>query len=121
MAYKVIWKAWCEAQIACEHQYMITQQVKMRRQEGGLRMQCRRQGRAKVTYLVHAHAGACPNCQLSLATHNGGVCPPLVAQAPKIADSLLHSHCKSVCVLPSVYNPRKKLKVLDSAGVGIEG
>jgi hypothetical protein len=120
MGYKVIWKAWCEAQVACEHQYMITQQIKMRRQEGGLRVQRRKQGRAKATYLVHARTGACPNCQLSLATHNGGVCPPLVDQAPKIADSLLHSHCKSVCILPSVYNPRKKLKVLDSAGVGTE-
>jgi len=72
MAYKVIWKAQCEAQVAHEHQYMITQQIKMRQQEGGLRVQHRKQGRAKATSLVHACAGACPNCQLSLATHNGG-------------------------------------------------
>ena len=28
MAYKVIWKAWCEAQIAREHQYMITHRLR---------------------------------------------------------------------------------------------
>jgi len=119
-AYKGIWKPQCDAQVARECQYMITQKVKMRQQEGGLRMQNRKQGRAKATYLVHARAGVCPNCQLSLATHNGGGCPPLVAQASKIADSLLHLHCKSLCILPSVYNPRKKLKVLDSTGIDTE-
>ena len=119
-AYRVIWKVRCEAQVAREHQYMITQQDKMRQREGRLRMQRRKQGRAKATYLVYARAGTCPNCQLSLATHNEGVCPPLVVQAPKIADSLLHSHYKSICILPSVYNPRKMLKILDSTGVGTE-
>ena len=28
-AYEAIWKPWCDAQIACECQHMITQQLKM--------------------------------------------------------------------------------------------
>jgi hypothetical protein len=75
-AYKVIWKPQCDAQVAHEHEYMITQQVKMRQQESRVRMQYRKQGRAKATYLVHARAGTCPNCQLSLATHSGGGLSP---------------------------------------------
>ena len=84
-AYKVIWKPCCDAQVAHEHQYMITQQVKMRRQEGGLRMRHRKQGRAKATYLVHAHAGVYPNCPLSLATNNGGGLSPI--SCPSFQDS----------------------------------
>ena len=45
----------------------------------------------------------------------GGVCPSLLSQVPFVADSLLHKHHRSLCSLPSVYNPCSTLQVLDSA------
>ena len=74
-AHEAIWKPQCVAQIAHEHQHMITQQLKMWRQEHGPQPECRKQVGVRVTYLVHAHAGMCPSCHLSLAIHTGGVVP----------------------------------------------
>jgi hypothetical protein len=115
-AHNEIWRPRCDAQVERERRCLITQKDKI-----GGRVQADRPPRGvcskpRVTHITHARAGQCPLCQLSLATHSGGGCPPLVAQAPVLADSLLQLHYQSLCVLPSVHNPSKVLKVLDSTG-----
>ena len=55
-------------------------------------------------------------CQMSLADHPVGGCPPLLSQAPYLADSMLQMYHRSLCSLPSIVNPRVALQVLDSTG-----
>ena len=68
---------------------------------------------------LHARAGCCLSCHVSLVDHKGGVCPPEVFQAPHIADSLLHMYHRAQCILPTVYNPSGVLRALDSTEGGV--
>jgi hypothetical protein len=115
-AFAKIWKPRCDAQVARERQLQITQQVKRRGMVHRERVRVRVQGKRRTTYLAHVQAGKCPVCQVTLAVHVGGDCPPLVNQAHVIADRLLQEHFQSQCVLPSVFNPLKVIKALDSLG-----
>ena len=114
-----IWKPHCEAQVGQEKDLGITQGAKIRRRVQAARPMCKVQIRPKTTYISHALAGECSVCQVSLAVHQMGECPPLLAQAPVLADSLLQMYHKALCSLPPVYNPRMSLKVLDSTGEGV--
>ena len=115
-AHDEIWRPQCEAQVEHEQRCLITQKAKV-----GGQVQAVRPPRGLVLglRLPISHMRMLVSVQYVsylLLPILGGGCPPLVAQAPVLADSLLQSHYQSVCVLSSVYNPSKELKVLDSTG-----
>ena len=113
-AQQSIWHPCCDAQIAHEHSLLITQKAKVCGRVHDPWPYHHIVTRLHVTHVSCAQAGHYPECQLSLADHPGGTCPPLLSQAPFIADKMLQMHHRSPCVLPSVHNPSVVLKVLDS-------
>ena len=116
-AHDRIWRPWCDAQIAREQGLMITQKAK---NGGKLRVgECshRATGGLRITHVTHVLAGLCPMCQLSFALHSGGECPPLVLQAPRIADRLLRMYHQSLFLLPFIHSFSVIVKALDSTDV----
>ena len=115
-AYKDIWRPRCDAQVLRERSLLVTPKAKSRGRVRAVLPPHRTSIRSRLTHTSHALAGNCPRCQLSLADHLRGACPPLLSQAPYIADSMLQMYHRSLCSLPSIVNPRVALQVLDSIG-----
>ena len=104
-AYNNIWKPRCEAQVVREHDLYITQCAKTCSKVRAVRPTRSAAHQSHITHITRALAGSCTVCLLSLVDHSGGVCPPLVTQAPFLADDLLQLHHQSLCILPSIHNP----------------
>jgi hypothetical protein len=120
-AYEKIWKPQCEAQVVREHSFHITQKAKFHSKVRLVRPIHSIVHQPRVTHITRVVAGSCAVCLLSFVDHSGGVCPPLVNQAPFLADNLLHSHHQSLCMLSSIHNPNVPLRVLDSFGEDAQG
>ena len=103
-AHDNIWKPQCEAQIVQEHGLHITQHAKTCGKMRVVRPRHSAVHQSRITHITRALAGSCTVCLLSLVDHSGGVCPPLVAQAPFLADDLLQLHHQSLCILSSIHN-----------------
>ena len=104
-AYKEIWCPCCEVQIEHEHSRQITQSAKVQGRGHAARQAYSAPHGSHHTHVAWVLAGFCDSCKLSLADHPVGVCPPLVAQSPFLADELLKMHHMSLCKLPSILNP----------------
>ena len=77
---------------------------------------CHTVAKSCVTHVSCALAGYCCIYYLSLVDHPIAAYPPLLSQAPYIADSMLQMYHQSLCLLPSIVNPKIALRVLDSTG-----
>ena len=114
-AQRDIWHPCCGAQVAHEHSLLITQKAKTCGRVCVTQSSHHVRLRPHCTHISRALAGFCKMCQLSFVDHHEGTCPPLLSQAPFLADSLLQMHHHSLCILPSILNPSIALQVLDSA------
>ena len=103
-AHNNIWKPQCEAQVVREHGLHITQHAKTCGKVRAVRPRHSAVHQSCITHITRALAGSCTVCLLSLVDHSGGVCPPLVVQAPFLADDLLWLHHQSLCILSSIHN-----------------
>ena len=104
-AQKDIWQPHCDAQIVREHGLLVTQKAKTRGKVWAILPSHRIIVSPHRTHVSRTLAGSCCVCQLSLADHSVGVCPPLLLQAPLLADSMLQVYHRSLCMLPSIVNP----------------
>ena len=115
-AHDQIWCPCCDAQVMRERSLLVTQRAKTHSREHITQHSCRAQLKSRVTHISRTLAGFCQMCQLSFVDHPLGACPSLLSQAPFLADSLLHRHHRSLCILPSILNLYVALRVLDSTG-----
>jgi hypothetical protein len=114
-AHDNIWKPRCEAQVQWEQELGITRREKLQVRERCRQDRYRVQRASRVTHVTQVLAGQCPECQLSLAIHQVDRCPPMIIQAPVLADRLLQSHYHSLTIAPSIINPCSTIKALDSS------
>ena len=115
-AQKDIWRPRCDAQVLREQSLLVTQKAKSHGRVRAVLPSHRVKFKSHLTHISCALAGYCHMCQLSFADHPIGACPPLLSQAPYLADSMLQMYHRSLCSLPSIVNPRVALQVLDSIG-----
>jgi len=115
-AHKEIWQPRCDAQVVREHSLLVTQKAKT---SGRMRVgypHHRARLKKRVTHIARTLAGFCQLCHLSFIDHPVGTCPPLLLQAPFLADRLLQKYHRLLCKLPSILNSRVALRALDSTG-----
>ena len=115
-AHKEIWQPCCDAHIIHECSLLVTQKAKTSgRMCVGYPHHWARL-KKRVTHIAHTLAGFCQLCHLSFIDHPVGTCPPLLLQAPFLADRLLQKYHRVLCKLPSILNFRVALQALDSTG-----
>ena len=115
-AHKEIWQPRCDAQVVRERSLLVTQKAKT---SGRMRVgypHHRARLKKRVTHIARTLAGFCQLCHLSFIDHPVGTCPPLLLQAPFLADRLLQKYHRLLCKLPSILNFRVALRALDSTG-----
>ena len=115
-AHKEIWKPCCDAQVVREHSLLVTQKAKTSGRMCVGYPHHRARLKKRVRHIACALAGFCQLCHLSFIDHPVGACPPLLLQAPFLADRLLQKYHRLLCKLPSILNSRVALRALDSTG-----
>ena len=94
-----IWQPHCCVQVAHEHSLLVTQKAKTHGRVCVTQSSHCIRLKPHCTHISHALAGFCKMCQLSFVDHHEGICPPLLSQAPFLADSLVQMHHCSLCIL----------------------